>query len=73
MKVEPVEIRGVVQAVVAFGTGGRFEQPHLLVVADRARRQAGLGGDLVDPEEALGRGGRGVWALDIFPLTIPQP
>ena len=55
---QPVEVRGVVQAVVALGTGGRFEQPHLLVVADGAGRQAGLGGDLVDPEETLGRGGR---------------
>ena len=44
----------VVQAVGALGAGGRGEQPQLLVVADGPRRQAGVGGDLLDAEEALG-------------------
>ena len=48
---QAVEIVGVVQAVRALGAGGGREQPHLLVVADGARRQAGLGGDLLDAEE----------------------
>ena len=48
---ESVEVVGVVQSVVAVGTGGRLEQPDLLVVADRAGRQTELRGDLLDPEE----------------------
>ena len=51
MNCEPIEIRGVVQAVVAVRARRRLEQADLLVVADRAGRQAGLGRDLVDPEE----------------------
>ena len=70
-ELEPVEVGRVVQPVVAFGAGGRLEQPDLLVVADRAGRQAGLGRDLVDPQEPLGELGVGAgdWALDIFPQT----
>ena len=51
-ELEPVEVRGVVEAIVAVRAGGRREQPDLLVVTDRAGRQAGLGRDLVDSEEA---------------------
>ena len=54
--------RRVEEAVVAVGSGGRLQQPELLVVADRAGGQADLGGDLLDAEEAgLGRRGRGRW------------
>ena len=58
---EALEVLGVVQAVGALGAGGRGEQPELLVVADRPRGEAGVGGDLLDAEEALGGcgGGRG--------------
>ena len=74
-ELQPIEIRGVVQAVVAVRAGGRREQADLLVVADRAGRQAGLGRDLVDAQEARlgvavrrgqGRLGGG-WARDISP------
>ncbi len=62
-ELQPIEIRGVVQPVVAVRAGGRLEQADLLVVADRAGRQAGLGRDLVDPQQArfglAGSGGRG--------------
>ena len=50
------QVARVVQAVVALGARGRREEPDLLVVADRARRQAGLRGDLLDPEESWPRG-----------------
>ena len=56
---QALEVLGVVQAVGALGAGGGGEQPQLLVVADRARRQAGVGGDLLDAEEALWAGGGG--------------
>ena len=48
---QALEVRGVVQAIVAVGARGRLEQTDLLVVADRAGRQAGLGGDLLDPQQ----------------------
>ena len=56
---QPLEVGRVVQAVVAVGARGRLEQPDLLVVADRAGRQADLGRDLLDPEESRLGGGRG--------------
>ncbi len=52
---EPLQVLGVVQAVGALGAGGRGEQPDLLVVADRPRRETGLGGDLLDAQEARRR------------------
>ena len=59
---QSVEVGRVVEAVVAFGARRRFEQPDLLVVADRAGRQTGLGCDLVDAQESridgFGRAGR---------------
>ena len=56
---------------VAVGAGGGLEQSDLFVVADRSGRQAGLGRDLLDPQEgALGRGARG---LRWHPPMIPQP
>ena len=55
---EPLEVLGVVQAIVALGAGGGCEEAELLVVADRPRREPGLGGDLLDPEES-GSGGIG--------------
>ena len=48
---QAVDVVGVVEAVVAVRAGGRLEQPDLLVVADRAGRQADLCGDLLDPQE----------------------
>ena len=59
MNRQALEVRRVEQAVGAVGAGGRLEQPDLLVVADRARRQAGLGGDLLDAQEARLDGRRG--------------
>src|SRR6185295_11029144 len=50
-ELEPVEVRGVVEAIVAVRASSWREQPDLLVVADRAGRQACLGRDLVDSEE----------------------
>ena len=55
---EPLEVGRVVQAVVAIRPGRRLEQADLFVVADRARRQAGLGRDLVDAQQT-GGGGQG--------------
>jgi hypothetical protein len=55
---QPLEVRGVVQAIGPAGPCRRLEEPDLLVITDRAARQAGLGGDLLDLEEArrgLGR------------------
>ncbi len=49
---QAIEVGRVVQAIVAIGSAGRLEQSDLLVVADRAGRQAGLGRDFVDLEEA---------------------
>ena len=48
---EPRDIGLVVQAVGALGTGGRLEEPDLLVVADGTGRQADLCGDLLDAQE----------------------
>ena len=80
-ELEPVEVRGVVEAVVAVRAGGRREQADLFVVADRAGRQAGLGRDLVDAQEAglgvavrrgQGRLGGGL-GTGHLPAIIPQP
>ena len=68
---EALEVGLVEQPVGAVGAGGRLEQPELLVVADRARRQAGLGGDLLDPQEAPGLGGS--WWRVGHPPMLPQP
>jgi hypothetical protein len=57
---QALEVVGVVEPVVALGAGRRLEQAQLLVVADRPRREPGLGGDLLDAEEARFGGGRGV-------------
>ena len=71
------EVRGVVEPIVAVGPGGRLEQADLLVIADRPRRQAGLGRDLVDPKEP--RLGGSIWSRGRDPGTghlppiIPQP
>src|SRR5690349_20859879 len=48
---QTLEIRRVVQAVGAFRTGRGLEETDFFVVPDRARRQAGLCGDLLDLEE----------------------
>ena len=56
---QALEVRRVVQAVGAVRAGGRLEQPDLLVVADRAGRQAGLGGDLLDAQEPGSSDARG--------------
>ena len=61
---QAIEVRRVVQPVVALGSGGRLEQADLLVVADRAGRQAGLRGDLVDPQQ--GRVGVGLGGVGRF-------
>ena len=50
---QSLEVGRVEQAVRAVAAGGRLEQAELFVVADRAGRQAGLGRDLLDPEEAF--------------------
>ena len=57
---QTVDVGWVVEAVVAVGAGRRGQEAHLLVVADRAGRQAELRRDLVDAQEAHGRGGVGV-------------
>ena len=56
---QPVEVRVVVQPVGTTGASGRLQQTDLLVVADRAGRQTGLGGDLLDLEQRGVCGGRG--------------
>ena len=67
---QALEVLGVVQAVGALRAGGGGEEAELLVVADRARRQAGVGRDLLDPQQARSarrrrRGwGRGVVTVD---------
>ena len=68
---QAVEVLAVVQAVGAVRPGGGREQPQLLVVADRAWRQAGLRGDLLDAQE-VGRGG-GVEGRIGHPSSLPQP
>ena len=75
---QPLEVARVVQAVGAIGAGGRLEQADLLVIADRAGRQAGLGGDFLDLEEwcvdgGVARGRRGGGGQGHLPPTIPQP
>ena len=56
---QPLDVVLVVQAVVAVGSGGRLEQPELLVVADRPGRQAERRRDLLDPQQWRAGGGRG--------------
>ena len=56
---QALEVGRVEQAVGAVRSGGGLQEAHLLVVADRAGRQAGLGGDILDPEEGGYGGGRG--------------
>ena len=68
---QALEVGRVEQAVGAIRPGGRLQEADLLVIADRAGRQAGLGCDILDPEEGGLGGGRGVLA-GIAP-TIPQP
>src|SRR5450756_3001268 len=53
---QPLEVARVVEPVVALRARSRLEEAELLVVPDRARSQAGLGGDLLDAEEAWPRG-----------------
>src|SRR5450759_5092476 len=53
---QPLEVARVVEAVVALRARSWLEEAELLVVPDRARSQAGLGGDLLDAEEAWPRG-----------------
>ena len=53
-ELQAIQVRRVIQAIVAFGAGRRLEQADLFVVADRARRQAGFGGDFLDPQQAVG-------------------
>ena len=68
---QPFEVAGVEEAVVAVGSGGRLQQPELLVVADRAGRQADFGRDLLDAEEARARSGvdrMAWWTLDMQPI-----
>jgi hypothetical protein len=48
---QALEVGSVEQAIGAVRARGRFEEADLLVIADRAGRQAGLGGDVLDPEE----------------------
>ena len=69
---QALEVGGVEQPVVAVGPGRGLEQPDLLVVADRASRQAGLGGDLLDPEQSGGIAGCG-GASGHLPPIVPQP
>jgi hypothetical protein len=52
---QSLDIRGVVEAVVALGPGGGAEQPHLFVVAHRSGRQANLRGGLLDAQESRRR------------------
>ena len=49
---QALQVVVVEEAVRALGSGGRLEEPQLLVVANGAGRQADLGRDLRDPEEA---------------------
>ena len=53
---QPLEVAGVVEAIRAVRATGRLEQADLLVVADRPGRQAGIGGDFLDPQQRCGRG-----------------
>jgi len=50
---EPFDIRRVLQPVRALGSTGGTQQPELLVVPDRARREAHLRGGLVDAQHAV--------------------
>ena len=66
---QALEVGRIEQPVGAVGSRGGLEQADLLVVADRAGRQAGLGGDFLDAEEAWARSGG--WASG-HGYTIPQ-
>src|SRR5688572_11962097 len=48
---QPLQIVRVVQPVRASRAGGRLEEPDLLVIADRARRESERGGDFLDLQE----------------------
>ena len=50
---DALQVRGVVEAVVALGSGRRTQEADLLVVADRPRRQADLRGHLLDAERRV--------------------
>ena len=52
---QALQVGRVEEAVRAVAASGRLEQADLLVVADGPGRQAGLGRDLLDPEELGGR------------------
>ena len=70
---QPLDVVVVVEAVVAVAPGGRREEADLLVVADRPGRQAERRGDLLDPQQALGRSGRGgVVEVAHGPISLPD-
>src|SRR5450759_2723390 len=54
-----LQVRGIVEAIGSLGPRGRPQEAALLVVANRARSEAGLLGHLLDAEEALGGAGLG--------------
>ena len=71
---QALEVGRVEQAVGAVRSGGGLQEAHLFVVADRAGRQAGLGGDILDPEEGGYVGVAGVAGVFVgIRSTIPQP
>jgi hypothetical protein len=51
-KAEPLQIRLVVEAVVALGAGRGSEKPQLLVVAHGPRRQPDFGSRLMNAQQA---------------------
>ena len=54
-----LQVRGVIEAIGSLGPCCRPQEAELLVVADRARGEAGLLGHLLDAKQALGRAGLG--------------
>ena len=76
---QPLDVVGVVLAIVAARPACRLEQPELFVVADRAGREPKLAGDLLDAEQRDGiwPGGLGGGRVEVVEvahagLIMPQ-
>ena len=78
---QPLDVRDVVKTVGALASRRGAEEAELLVVADGARRQAELGRDLLDAQEALGdlvfgrrdQGRLAGLGCGRHPASLPQP
>jgi hypothetical protein len=70
---QPLQVLAVVETVRTLGTGRRGEQSELLVVADGARREAGLGRDLLDAQQARRGAQGGLGGGDRHGLSLARP